>query len=161
MSTPSGGLWVMIELNSSKSKLKFMEHVGVASWFRSLCNAQSDFAAKEGLIALDVASVSSYSRSTGRNHYHQSLLHGSHKGGSLLEVLDGMIKLYVLIDHSDGITLEPILLREWMSWNSFGLLEDSIGDGPISEKKERCQMLEKKMSNMGWLPSLTNTCREG
>ncbi|GJT35223.1 hypothetical protein Tco_0925642 [Tanacetum coccineum] len=37
----------MIELKSSKSKLKFMEHVGVASWFRRLCNAQSDFAAKE------------------------------------------------------------------------------------------------------------------
>ncbi|GJY33132.1 ribonuclease H-like domain-containing protein [Tanacetum coccineum] len=30
-----GGLWVMIELNSSKSKLKFMEHVGVASWVSS------------------------------------------------------------------------------------------------------------------------------
>ncbi|GJT51438.1 hypothetical protein Tco_0977595 [Tanacetum coccineum] len=31
-----GGLWVMIELKSSKSKSKFMEHVGVASWFRRL-----------------------------------------------------------------------------------------------------------------------------
>ncbi|GKB38179.1 RNA-directed DNA polymerase, eukaryota [Tanacetum coccineum] len=49
-----GGLWVMIELNSSKSKLKFIEHVGVASWFRSLCNAQSDFAAKERIYKLVV-----------------------------------------------------------------------------------------------------------
>nr|GEW57313.1 RNA-directed DNA polymerase, eukaryota [Tanacetum cinerariifolium] len=29
-----GGLWVMIELKSSKTKSKFMQHVGVASWFR-------------------------------------------------------------------------------------------------------------------------------
>ncbi|GKF62303.1 hypothetical protein Tco_0182357 [Tanacetum coccineum] len=41
----------MIELKSSKSKSKFMEHVGVASWFRRLCNAQSDFAAKERIIS--------------------------------------------------------------------------------------------------------------
>nr|GEY57340.1 RNA-directed DNA polymerase, eukaryota [Tanacetum cinerariifolium] len=27
-----GGLWVMIELESSKTKTKFMQHVGVASW---------------------------------------------------------------------------------------------------------------------------------
>nr|GEX41481.1 retrovirus-related Pol polyprotein from transposon TNT 1-94 [Tanacetum cinerariifolium] len=45
-----GGLWVMIELQSSKTKLKFMQHVGVASWFCRLCNAQSDFAAKERIV---------------------------------------------------------------------------------------------------------------
>ncbi|GJX76972.1 RNA-directed DNA polymerase, eukaryota [Tanacetum coccineum] len=38
-----GGLWVMIELESAKTKLNLMNHVGVASWFMSLCNAQSDF----------------------------------------------------------------------------------------------------------------------
>nr|GEZ57129.1 RNA-directed DNA polymerase, eukaryota [Tanacetum cinerariifolium] len=45
-----GGLWVMIELKSSKTKLKFTQHVGVASWFHRLCNAQSDFAAKERIV---------------------------------------------------------------------------------------------------------------
>ncbi|GKB67608.1 hypothetical protein Tco_0929020 [Tanacetum coccineum] len=61
-----GGLWVMIELNSSKSKLKFMEHVGVASWFRSLGNAQSDFAAKERIVWVDIEGVplNAWSRST-------------------------------------------------------------------------------------------------
>nr|GEW70134.1 RNA-directed DNA polymerase, eukaryota [Tanacetum cinerariifolium] len=49
-----GGLWVMIELKSSKNKLKFMQHVGVASWFRRLCNAQSDFAAKERNVWVDI-----------------------------------------------------------------------------------------------------------
>ncbi|GKE02344.1 RNA-directed DNA polymerase, eukaryota, nucleotide-binding alpha-beta plait domain protein [Tanacetum coccineum] len=44
------GLWVMVELKSSKFKSKFMEHVGVASWFRRLCNAQSDFTAKERIV---------------------------------------------------------------------------------------------------------------
>nr|GEX55860.1 RNA-directed DNA polymerase, eukaryota [Tanacetum cinerariifolium] len=42
-----GGLWVMIELESLKTKKKFMQHVGVASWFNRLCNAQSDFVSKE------------------------------------------------------------------------------------------------------------------
>ncbi|GJZ25084.1 hypothetical protein Tco_0562543 [Tanacetum coccineum] len=46
--------WVMIELKSSKTKLKFMEHVGIASWFRHLCNAQSDFVAKERLVWVDI-----------------------------------------------------------------------------------------------------------
>ncbi|GJT66356.1 RNA-directed DNA polymerase, eukaryota [Tanacetum coccineum] len=61
-----GGLWVMIELNSSKSKLKFMEHVGVASWFQSLGNAQSDFAAKERIVWVDIEGVplNAWSRST-------------------------------------------------------------------------------------------------
>nr|GEV50625.1 RNA-directed DNA polymerase, eukaryota, nucleotide-binding alpha-beta plait domain protein [Tanacetum cinerariifolium] len=49
-----GGLWVMIELKSSKTKLKFMQHVGVASWFRRLCNAQPDFAAKERIVWVDI-----------------------------------------------------------------------------------------------------------
>ncbi|GJV84488.1 RNA-directed DNA polymerase, eukaryota [Tanacetum coccineum] len=53
-----GGLWVMIELNSSKSKLKFMEHVGVASWFRSLGNAQSEIVAAKERLELFVWSPS-------------------------------------------------------------------------------------------------------
>nr|GEX26692.1 hypothetical protein [Tanacetum cinerariifolium] len=65
MSTPSG-LWVMIELNSSKSKSKFMEHVGVASWFRNLCNEQPDFAAKEQIVWVDIEGfpLNAWSRST-------------------------------------------------------------------------------------------------
>ncbi|GJV25453.1 RNA-directed DNA polymerase, eukaryota [Tanacetum coccineum] len=52
-----GGLWVLVELNSSKSKLKFMKHVGVASWFSHLCNAQSDFVAKERIAWVDIEGV--------------------------------------------------------------------------------------------------------
>nr|GEZ74991.1 RNA-directed DNA polymerase, eukaryota, nucleotide-binding alpha-beta plait domain protein [Tanacetum cinerariifolium] len=61
-----GGLWVMIELKSSKTKLKFMQHVGVASWFRRLCNAQSDSAAKERIVWVDIEGVplNAWSRST-------------------------------------------------------------------------------------------------
>ncbi|GJR59659.1 RNA-directed DNA polymerase, eukaryota [Tanacetum coccineum] len=61
-----GGLWVMIELNSSKSKSKFMKHVGVASWFSRICNAQSDFAAKERIVWVDIEGVplNAWSRST-------------------------------------------------------------------------------------------------
>ncbi|GKA29031.1 hypothetical protein Tco_0715276 [Tanacetum coccineum] len=49
-----GGLWVMIELESAKTKLNLMNHVGVASWFRSLCNAQSDFIAQSGVDVLEL-----------------------------------------------------------------------------------------------------------
>ncbi|GKC47359.1 RNA-directed DNA polymerase, eukaryota, nucleotide-binding alpha-beta plait domain protein, partial [Tanacetum coccineum] len=61
-----GGLWVMIELNSSKSKSKFMKHVWVASWFSRICNAQSDFAAKERIVWVDIEGVplNAWSRST-------------------------------------------------------------------------------------------------
>ncbi|GJW30926.1 RNA-directed DNA polymerase, eukaryota [Tanacetum coccineum] len=61
-----GGLWVMIELESAKTKLNLMNHVGVASWFRSLCNAQSDFVAKERIVWVDIEGVPlhAWSRST-------------------------------------------------------------------------------------------------
>ncbi|GJR96169.1 RNA-directed DNA polymerase, eukaryota, nucleotide-binding alpha-beta plait domain protein [Tanacetum coccineum] len=78
-----GGLWVMIELKSSKSKSKFMEHVGVASWFRRLCNAQSDFAAKERIVWVDIEGVplNAWTRST-----FQKI---SSKWGELVELEDG------------------------------------------------------------------------
>ncbi|GJR00764.1 RNA-directed DNA polymerase, eukaryota, nucleotide-binding alpha-beta plait domain protein [Tanacetum coccineum] len=61
-----GGLWVMIELESAKTKLNLMNHVGVASWFKSLCNAQSDFVAKERIVWVDIEGVPlhAWSRST-------------------------------------------------------------------------------------------------
>ncbi|GJS49474.1 RNA-directed DNA polymerase, eukaryota [Tanacetum coccineum] len=52
-----GGLWVMFELESLKSKAKFMQHVGVASWFTCLCNAQSDFISRERIIWVDIEGV--------------------------------------------------------------------------------------------------------
>ncbi|GJV65858.1 RNA-directed DNA polymerase, eukaryota [Tanacetum coccineum] len=52
-----GGLWVMIELESLKTKMKFMQHVGVASWFLRLCNAQSDFVLRERIVWVDIEGV--------------------------------------------------------------------------------------------------------
>nr|GEZ35079.1 RNA-directed DNA polymerase, eukaryota [Tanacetum cinerariifolium] len=52
-----GGLWVMIELESSKTKTKFMQHVGVASWFSRLCNAQSDFVSRKRIVWVDIEGV--------------------------------------------------------------------------------------------------------
>nr|GEZ59699.1 hypothetical protein [Tanacetum cinerariifolium] len=43
-------LWVLIELKSTKSKAKLMDHVGVALWFRLLTNAQPDFVVKERIV---------------------------------------------------------------------------------------------------------------
>ncbi|GJS15089.1 RNA-directed DNA polymerase, eukaryota [Tanacetum coccineum] len=83
-----GGLWVMIELKSSKTKMKFMQHVGVASWFRRLCNAQSDFAAKERIVWVDIEGVplNAWSRST-----FQKI--GS-KWGEMVELEDGYDGLF-------------------------------------------------------------------
>nr|GEU46462.1 RNA-directed DNA polymerase, eukaryota [Tanacetum cinerariifolium] len=52
-----GGLWVMIELESRKTKKKFMQHVGVASWFNRLCNAQSDFVPREHIVWVNIEGV--------------------------------------------------------------------------------------------------------
>ncbi|GJT74438.1 RNA-directed DNA polymerase, eukaryota [Tanacetum coccineum] len=55
-----GGLWVMIELESLKTKKKLMQHVGVASWFNRLCNAQSDFVSRERIVWVDIEGVPLY-----------------------------------------------------------------------------------------------------
>ncbi|GJT40402.1 RNA-directed DNA polymerase, eukaryota [Tanacetum coccineum] len=81
----------MIELKSSKSKSKFMEHVGVASWFRRLCNAQSDFAAKERIVWVDIEGVplNAWTRST-----FQKI---SSKWGELVELEDGTFCLVPIL----------------------------------------------------------------
>ncbi|GKE69351.1 hypothetical protein Tco_1527423, partial [Tanacetum coccineum] len=93
----------MIELNSSKSKLKFMEHVGVASWFQSLGNAQSNFAAKERIVWVDIEGVplNAWSRST-----FQKI--GS-KWGELVVLEDGYEDLFarkricIMTSHTENI----------------------------------------------------------
>nr|GEX85555.1 putative RNA-directed DNA polymerase, eukaryota, reverse transcriptase zinc-binding domain protein [Tanacetum cinerariifolium] len=52
-----GGFWVLMELDSLNVKDKFMKHVGVLSWFRRLCNAQSDFVSRERLVWVDIEGV--------------------------------------------------------------------------------------------------------
>ncbi|GKC57151.1 RNA-directed DNA polymerase, eukaryota, nucleotide-binding alpha-beta plait domain protein [Tanacetum coccineum] len=52
-----GGLWVMLDLESSISKKKLMEHVGVASWFTSLSNAQADFVSRDRIVWIDIEGV--------------------------------------------------------------------------------------------------------
>ncbi|GJV65037.1 RNA-directed DNA polymerase, eukaryota [Tanacetum coccineum] len=42
-----GGLWVLIKLGSDITKLNFLKHLGVASWFNKLCIAQNDFVVNE------------------------------------------------------------------------------------------------------------------
>ncbi|GJS94536.1 RNA-directed DNA polymerase, eukaryota [Tanacetum coccineum] len=60
------GLWVMVELESSKVKTKFMKHVGVGSWFSRLCDAQSDFVSRDRIVWVDIEGVPlhAWSRST-------------------------------------------------------------------------------------------------
>nr|GFA27952.1 hypothetical protein CTI12_AA474700 [Tanacetum cinerariifolium] len=57
---------VMIQLLSTKVKANFIKHVGVASWFIQLCNAQLDFVSKERIVWVDIDGVPlhAWSRST-------------------------------------------------------------------------------------------------
>ncbi|GJS05541.1 RNA-directed DNA polymerase, eukaryota [Tanacetum coccineum] len=52
-----GGLWVMIELTSVQTKMRFLKHVGVASWFSQLCKAQPDFVSRERIVLIDIEGV--------------------------------------------------------------------------------------------------------
>ncbi|GJY48713.1 RNA-directed DNA polymerase, eukaryota [Tanacetum coccineum] len=52
-----GGLWVMIDLKSSQTKKSFLQHVGVASWFLNLRNAQLDFVPRDRIVWVDVEGV--------------------------------------------------------------------------------------------------------
>ncbi|GJV88665.1 RNA-directed DNA polymerase, eukaryota [Tanacetum coccineum] len=53
-----GGLWVMIELTSVQTKMRFLKHVGVASWFSQLCKAQQgDSFIRERIVWIDIEGV--------------------------------------------------------------------------------------------------------
>ncbi|PWA75321.1 hypothetical protein CTI12_AA243760 [Artemisia annua] len=52
-----GGMWVMLEVPSFSSKDNFMKHVGVASWFHCLTNAQPEFVSRERIVWVDIEGV--------------------------------------------------------------------------------------------------------
>nr|GEW95993.1 hypothetical protein [Tanacetum cinerariifolium] len=80
-----GGLWVMLKLGSAKANLNLMKHVGVASWFVCLCNAQSDFVANERIVWVDIEGVPLYVWS--RNTFQKI---GS-KWGEVMELEEGKV----------------------------------------------------------------------
>ncbi|GJS73039.1 RNA-directed DNA polymerase, eukaryota [Tanacetum coccineum] len=63
-----GGLWVMFELPSANSKSKFLAHVGVGSWFKSLSNPQPDFSPRDRIIWVDVEGVPMHAWSSNTFH---------------------------------------------------------------------------------------------
>ncbi|GJZ97655.1 RNA-directed DNA polymerase, eukaryota [Tanacetum coccineum] len=52
-----GGLWVLIELDNEGSKQKFLDHVGVNSWFCTLLNAYNDFVSDECVVWVDIEGI--------------------------------------------------------------------------------------------------------
>nr|GEZ65445.1 RNA-directed DNA polymerase, eukaryota, nucleotide-binding alpha-beta plait domain protein [Tanacetum cinerariifolium] len=63
-----GGLWVLFELPSANSKSKFLAHVGVGSWFKSLSNPQPDFSPRDRIIWVDVEGVPMHAWSSNTFH---------------------------------------------------------------------------------------------
>lgn len=47
----------MIELDSANTKSKLLQHVGVASWFNQIRNAQGDFVSRERVVWVDIEGV--------------------------------------------------------------------------------------------------------
>nr|GFB71567.1 RNA-directed DNA polymerase, eukaryota [Tanacetum cinerariifolium] len=66
-----------------------MQHVGVASWFRCLCNAQSDFAAKERIVWVDIKGISLNAWS------HSTFQKITSKWGEMVELEDGYDDLFI------------------------------------------------------------------
>nr|GEW23296.1 RNA-directed DNA polymerase, eukaryota, nucleotide-binding alpha-beta plait domain protein [Tanacetum cinerariifolium] len=55
--TYMGGFWVMMELDSIKTKENLLQHVGVSSWFHRVCNVQSDFVANGRIVWVNIEGV--------------------------------------------------------------------------------------------------------
>nr|GEV07216.1 RNA-directed DNA polymerase, eukaryota [Tanacetum cinerariifolium] len=83
-----GGLWVMIELNSPETKNKLMNHVGVASWFKSLHNVQAEFVAKERIVWIDIEGVPLHAQSRAMFAKIRS------KCGEMMDLEDGSDDLF-------------------------------------------------------------------
>nr|GEW93639.1 hypothetical protein [Tanacetum cinerariifolium] len=49
-----GGMWVLIELESSNASQKFIKHAGVGSWFSSLQHASNSFVSDERIVWISI-----------------------------------------------------------------------------------------------------------
>nr|GEW93640.1 hypothetical protein [Tanacetum cinerariifolium] len=49
-----GGMWVLIELESSNASQKFIKHAGVGSWFSSLQHASNPFVSDERIVWISI-----------------------------------------------------------------------------------------------------------
>nr|GEW35841.1 RNA-directed DNA polymerase, eukaryota, nucleotide-binding alpha-beta plait domain protein [Tanacetum cinerariifolium] len=106
------GLWVMIELESSKTKTKFMQHVGVTSWFSRLCNAQSDFVSKERIVWVNIEGVPLYA----------------------------WVLMRIMLETSKQVNLDAESNVEGVSETYFGEHDDNLGNDhaliqPLNEKE--------------------------
>nr|GEW65291.1 RNA-directed DNA polymerase, eukaryota, nucleotide-binding alpha-beta plait domain protein [Tanacetum cinerariifolium] len=143
-----GGLWVMIELESSKTKTKFMQHVGVASWFSCLCNAQSDFVSREQIVWVDIEGVPlhAWSHSTFNKIGAKELFVWSPVFKDVAEVVycsdDESVKV---VDENNVETSKQVNLDvesdvEGVSKTYFGERDDNLGNDqdpihPLNEKE--------------------------
>ncbi|GJZ64241.1 RNA-directed DNA polymerase, eukaryota [Tanacetum coccineum] len=99
-----GGLWVLIELDNEGSKQKFLDHVGVNSWFCTLLNAIKILFSGERLFGWKLKEV--HDSSNGESV--SSFSHKVHNGGSILDILDDMVR----VGHSMGLGHKT--KKEWV-----------------------------------------------
>nr|GEX04620.1 RNA-directed DNA polymerase, eukaryota, nucleotide-binding alpha-beta plait domain protein [Tanacetum cinerariifolium] len=51
------GYWILMELDSDLAKSKFLNHIGVASWFEELKNASNEFICRDRIIWVDIEGI--------------------------------------------------------------------------------------------------------
>ncbi|GJX27848.1 hypothetical protein Tco_0235927 [Tanacetum coccineum] len=52
-----GGYWILMELDSELAKTRFLNHIGVASWFEELKNATNEFISKDRIVWVDIEGI--------------------------------------------------------------------------------------------------------
>ncbi|GJS74271.1 RNA-directed DNA polymerase, eukaryota [Tanacetum coccineum] len=135
-----GGLWVMIKLGSYKSKLNFMKHLGVASWFAKLCNAQNDFVANERIVWVDIEGVPLNAWS--RKSFHKI---GLKMGGRLMDVEEPPPETNAAVNDIEDIpdaNVEEESNCEAVSDTCFGDSEEV----PVKEKENIQSVNDKEVS---------------
>ncbi|GJU65407.1 hypothetical protein Tco_1247242 [Tanacetum coccineum] len=51
------GYWILMELDSELAKTRFLNHIGVASWFEELKNATNEFISKDRIVWVDIEGI--------------------------------------------------------------------------------------------------------
>nr|GEX01537.1 RNA-directed DNA polymerase, eukaryota [Tanacetum cinerariifolium] len=136
-----GGLWVMIELPSIKTKTRFMTHVEIASWFSQLRKAQSDFVSRERIVWIDIEGVPLHAWS--RPTFSKI---GS-RWGEVLELEDNKYDCFAQeeknVDLSKKVNLEDESDIEGVSEAAFGDQDDPL----VQELNQNSLPNEKEISS--------------
>nr|GEY93445.1 hypothetical protein [Tanacetum cinerariifolium] len=128
--TYMGGLWVILELESSDVKAKIMKHVGVASWFDRLCEAEPDFVFWERIVWVDIKGVPLHAWS------HATFKKIGSKWGEVMDIEEEEVINKDGNNNGDGIIgVESDI--DGVSETAFGDLNDGLDMDQVESVKDK------------------------